>query len=302
MSELVQGLVPEAFHGEVLRLIEEDHEVRALSLMLPAPKLFEWAHTIGVRRHESLARLVPPLPPTALRERVAEPEPEIFLWTGLADAHMVLETLERVGPRPTRRLRVLDFGCGCGRQLRFLAGLDHRLEVHGVDVNPDLVAWCSGHLEGIEVVLGEPTPPLPHPDGFFDFVYSLSVFTHLGEAGTRTWLEEMARVIAPGGVILLTIHGPLAIARIKGSEALQEITGVDATTAATLDRRLAEDGFVFVSYAEDRLEDAKAGEEYGITFLGLDYLRSIGGDLFEIVEHRVGGMRGWQDTVALRRR
>ena len=41
-------------------------------------------------------------------------------------------------------------------------------------------------------------PPLPFPDRFFDFVYSISIFTHLPEAMQFAWLEDINRVLKAG--------------------------------------------------------------------------------------------------------
>jgi SAM-dependent methyltransferase len=52
-----------------------------------------------------------------------------------------------------------------------------------------------------------PIPPLPYPDKYFDVVYCLSVFTHLNESMQDLWIEELSRILKPGGVLLLTIYG-----------------------------------------------------------------------------------------------
>ena len=52
-----------------------------------------------------------------------------------------------------------------------------------------------------------PIPPLPYPDEYFDVVYCLSVFTHLNESMQDLWIEELSRILKPGGVLLLTIYG-----------------------------------------------------------------------------------------------
>ncbi|WP_371418093.1 class I SAM-dependent methyltransferase [Acidisoma sp. L85] len=40
-----------------------------------------------------------------------------------------------------------------------------------------------------------------------DFVYSISVFTHLPEDMQLRWLEELSRVTKPDGVLALSVHG-----------------------------------------------------------------------------------------------
>jgi SAM-dependent methyltransferase len=96
---------------------------------------------------------------------------------------------------------VLDFGCGCGRTSRHW-----QRPVHGTDIRPELVDWCQEHLPGVYSV-NEPEPPTQYPDSSFDVVYAVSVFTHLTVDRQEQWLAEFARIIRPGGLLLLTTHG-----------------------------------------------------------------------------------------------
>jgi len=42
--------------------------------------------------------------------------------------------------------------------------------------------------------------------GTVDFVYALSVFTHLSEDLTKRWMREIVRILKPGGVFWFTAH------------------------------------------------------------------------------------------------
>lgn len=66
--------------------------------------------------------------------------------------------------------------------------------------------WCQEHLPGTYTLNG-PEPPTTYPDSLFDVVYAVSVFTHLTVQRQRRWLAEFARIIRPGGLLLLTTHG-----------------------------------------------------------------------------------------------
>jgi SAM-dependent methyltransferase len=117
--------------------------------------------------------------------------------------------------------RVLDFGCGCGRTLRWLAESYPTTEFYGVDVDADAIAWCAKNLEGSTFVNTSKLPPLPFPSGHFDIVYCFSVFTHLDEALQNIWLSELKRVVRPQGIVILTVHGQRAVKGLDKDAAIE---------------------------------------------------------------------------------
>ena len=148
-----------------------------------------------------------PVPPPRLIMRVAgTPDARWFLESGRAAAGVIRGALERAG-RPIEELdAILDFGCGCGRVTRRWSGLDGG-GVHGSDRNTTAIAWCRANLGFARFETNALGPPLLHADATFDLVYALSVFTHLTEDLGLAWMSELARVLRPGGYLLLTTHG-----------------------------------------------------------------------------------------------
>jgi SAM-dependent methyltransferase len=61
-------------------------------------------------------------------------------------------------------------------------------------------------------------PPLPYADASFDLVYALSVFTHLPEALQRPWMEELRRVLVPGGHLVVSLHGARYVDQLDASQ------------------------------------------------------------------------------------
>ena len=49
--------------------------------------------------------------------------------------------------------------------------------------------------------------PLAYADDTFDLVYALSVFTHLTEDLCEAWMDELYRIVKPGGAAIVTTHG-----------------------------------------------------------------------------------------------
>ena len=103
--------------------------------------------------------------------------------------------------------RVLDFGCGPGRFIRYL--LEHATlgQLEGCDIDERCVAWLSAHLPSPhQVFAGTERPPLPRTDGHYRLIYATSVFTHL----TGTWAEwvcELHRLLEPRGLFVASVIG-----------------------------------------------------------------------------------------------
>ncbi|MBV8795904.1 MAG: class I SAM-dependent methyltransferase [Hyphomicrobiales bacterium] len=114
--------------------------------------------------------------------------------------------------RDAAPFRGLDFGSGSGRVLIPLHELCLKhstsggtIEWFGSDVDRQAIAWAQKNLSSIATfVVNEPMPPLPFPDQFFDFIFSISVFTHIPEDMQFAWLAELSRVLKIGGSVLIS--------------------------------------------------------------------------------------------------
>ncbi|HEX8351532.1 MAG TPA: methyltransferase domain-containing protein [Pyrinomonadaceae bacterium] len=105
--------------------------------------------------------------------------------------------------------RVLDVGCGTGGGVRALATRFPEVgSVVGVDKSETMVAEARARTADaagarVEFRVAD-AHDLPFPEGSFDAAYSLRVFEIIGEP--RRVLAEMARVLAPGGRVV--VNGP----------------------------------------------------------------------------------------------
>jgi SAM-dependent methyltransferase len=162
-----------------------------------------------------------PLPPAhlirvtsgCLRQAVNRPEAlyDSYLESGAQGAACIRSGLEGIGLDVARLGSILDFGCGCGRLVRHWRDLD--AEVHGCDYNPLLVDWCRDALGFANFRRNGLEPRLPYDDAAFGLVYAVSIFTHLDAGQQLPWMAELARVVRPGGVLLVTVAGASRAAR-----------------------------------------------------------------------------------------
>ena len=127
-----------------------------------------------------------------------------FLESGKAQADVIANLVERNGGKFHKAQRLLDLGCGCGRIARHIPKMSEAA-LFGVDYNPRLVKWCDKHLPGT-YTRNKVSPPLLFPDGYFDAIWLLSVFTHLRIETQNLWLAELKRVLRPGGIVVITFH------------------------------------------------------------------------------------------------
>ncbi len=116
--------------------------------------------------------------------------------------------LADAGIRSDRITTLLDFGCGSGRVLLGWYLDNPRRLIFGCDSNAVLTAWAKAHLpETIQVDRTSQLPPLPYGKAQFDAISAISVFTHLSFHRQQLWAGELARLLKPEGILILTLHG-----------------------------------------------------------------------------------------------
>lgn len=150
------------------------------------------------------------LPPPALRYRVsASPDAEAFIAVGKTCAADIQSALQKIGRELESFPRILDFGCGCGRTLVYIKEFAPQARFDGTDIDAEAIEWCKQNLTFASFSLSRETPPIEYAPNTFDFIYAISVFTHLDEDYAFRWLEELRRIAKPGAMLLLTVDSSL---------------------------------------------------------------------------------------------
>jgi SAM-dependent methyltransferase len=100
--------------------------------------------------------------------------------------------------------RVLDLGCGPGRNSLFLAA--RGFEVDAVDLSPAAIAWARDRAReaGAQVRWHCVDAFAADLTGPYDLVYDSGCFHHLPPHRRVSYLDLLGRVLAPGGLLGLT--------------------------------------------------------------------------------------------------
>jgi SAM-dependent methyltransferase len=221
-----------------------------------------------------------PLPSPALMHTVAgTSDVKWFLKAGGFAAESIREILRKNKIEVDSLRSVLDLGCGCGRVIRHLK-LSENAELHGTDYNPELIEWCKAKLKFARFDVNDLRPPLGYSNSQFDFVYALSVFTHLPEDLQFSWMSELRRVIGDGGYLLITTHGRYYLDQLTPTEQQQFQKG------QLVVRDLA-----------------AAGTNYCATFHAEEYVRTKLAEGFEVLDFIPEGAKGnpRQDVFLLKK-
>ena len=184
---------------------------------LQEPPDAEW------RAHGTPDNLLLP-PPEFVALVTGMPQVQPFYWSGLLGARCIRGLLNKNGFDINRFDAILDFGCGCGRVMRHWKTLNGP-RLFGTDYNPYLIDWCRKAFSFAQFSVNELSPPLAYNDAQFDLVYTISIFTHLEASLQLAWMTELSRVLKPGGILFLTVHGATRIASLPLAQQQQFAAG-----------------------------------------------------------------------------
>lgn len=215
-------------------------------------------------------------PPLLAYDAFGSSEPMGYYVSGQIHAQYIADIIKIYHETP----RVIcDWGCGPMRVLRHIPTHFPDARLIGLDYNPRTVDWAKRAFPEIRFILNNSEPPLPLADGAVDVLYGISVFTHLSEQHHYGFVTELRRCLAPGGILIVTLHGDRYAQKMTASERLRYDRGELVTRERTPEGKRMYAAFHSPAFAARLFSD------------------------FRILAHDTADRvpRFWQDTWVMRR-
>ena len=129
---------------------------------------------------------------------------------GLSDASQAMRALERSMPLASdRKLKILEFAAGYGRVARHAGTVFSDYDYTASDIHPEAVEFLKTSF-GIEARLSSHEPEDLSIGGDYDFIFVLSLFSHLPDRSFARWLKTLYSMLSNQGLLLFTVHGDFA--------------------------------------------------------------------------------------------
>lgn len=208
---------------------------------------------------------------------------------------LVAEILDRAGLGFQDGGRYLDFGCSSGRVVRTLAAQYRNSRFMGCDPNSGAIAWANQEMPNIEFFVSPENPPLALPAAPLDGAYAISIWSHFSARAAAYWLDEMYRVIKPGGFLVFTTHGFGSLIHYKETGTVIEEELVKAK------HNLDEYGFHFIDVFGKGGDWGVGESDWGNAFINPAYMLKNLHPHWSLLDFMTRRAEGNQDVYLLKR-
>ena len=108
----------------------------------------------------------------------------------------------------TTRPRVLDFGAGIGNSVPYVRKHLPQVDLTCLDLSHRSLEVAEKRFPNMAQYVRFDGASIPFPNDHFDIAYAMCVFHHIEHADHAALLEEMRRVVRPGGSLFIFEHNP----------------------------------------------------------------------------------------------
>jgi len=200
--------------------------------------------------------------------------------------------------------RILDFGSSSGRTVRtFYEAIP--AEWHGVDPLRTSIEWARANFPDITFHVNDYQPPLEIESEYFNGVYAKSIWSHFGPKAAKSWIEEMHRILRPGGFLMFSVPGYHRLAERLAGEPFDWSIGVTKKVPSEeylieLAESFLKNGFHFAPI--EKRGEMKGITQWGTTFMRFDWVeRELLRDLFVIKAMKPARTESSQDIYVCKR-
>lgn len=130
-----------------------------------------------------------------------------YFSQGAKDAAQVLLAMHQLGH--SSDCSILEFASGYGRVTRHL----NLPRLTACDIHRSAVSFLKRKLRA-HAIRSNTDPHYFEPGERYDFIFVLSLFSHLPDALFGPWLTKLCSLLKPGGHLLFTTNGAAAVALI----------------------------------------------------------------------------------------
>ena len=158
---------------------------------------------------------IPDLPPEEVQLRFTGRTGQANLQQAFDFYRFVLANMPERG---IGHQRLLDFGGGWGRVLRFFLREFPPDQLVLADCLSDAIQCARSLHSPFTTIHNGVYPPLPFPKRSVGLCYAFSVFSHLPERLCCDWLQYLATLLHPGGRLIITTRGRAQIDYLESLE------------------------------------------------------------------------------------
>lgn len=268
--------------------------LKKIGFLHPIEKDWLWLNYLGIKSNKDLIKYVAPFPDKASMRITTTLEDELEFAHHGVTIYKCLQ--DAIGDRWNQFQKILDFGCGCGRVARLFK--DHDVKLFGIDIDPSLITWMKNNLLYMDARTNSVDKPVPFKKNTFDFIFSVSVLTHVNEAYQDKLLKELCRVAKPNSLLALTTHSERAMERVCKEDKMYKLIGVADALFKQAKKDFKIGKYAFIPQQNSHLTSEKY--QYGISFIPASYIRKHWSKWFEILKIVPGSIHDWQDIIVLK--